>query len=204
MTTGTSGVQRALSRCDSVTSPIRQTLSSSGSADPAERDEGLRGCKAKATPASHLLASRRTFEPPPARCQLRAGSPLSPAGSWFDGLVTDRIPYRVKCGYSIPGAGVRHRTSWPLAIMSITDIEVRVRGRGILSRLGLEALPTQEVVSAQALTGRFGRGLVLEVRASKTPWYIFTFRAKEVLDALKNAGVDILPGSRRVGFWDQI
>lgn len=117
--------------------------------------------------------------------------------------MTYRIPYRFKCGYSVPGAGVRHRTSWPLAILSITDIEVRVRGRGILSRLGLETLPTPDVVSAQALTGRFGGGVVLEVPAGE-PWYVFTFRANEVLDALKQAGVAILPGSRQVGFWDQV
>ena len=82
-------------------------------------------------------------------------------------------------------------------------MEIRIRGRGIISRLGSAPLPIHDAASAQAMRGRFGKGVVIDVRAGK-PWYIFTFRPGDVLRALKAVGVNILPGSRRVGFRDEI
>ena len=119
MTTGTSGVRRALSRCDSVTSPIRQTLSSSGSADPAERDEGLRGCKAKATPATHRLASRRTLKPPPARCRSCSG-PWGPA--WLAANLGAKH-YRAVAGSR---SGRTGRATWPLTLAELEEATATV------------------------------------------------------------------------------
>jgi hypothetical protein len=107
------------------------------------------------------------------------------------------------CGYNIPKDGVRLRTSWPLAMLSVTGNEIRIRGRGPFRRLGTDhVLRVDQVNAAQAVRSRFGGGVVIEARAGD-PWYVFAVRPGAVLDGLRSAGVNILAGSRRITVWDQ-
>jgi hypothetical protein len=121
-------------------------------------------------------------------------------GRRADGRADGRFP----CGSNIPGRGVRLRTSWPLAELVISEYELRLESRGPLRRLGgADIVRLHDVTSAQALTSRFGGGVLITISEGE-PWYIFTFRPERVLEALRAIGTHVSPGVRRISIWDQM
>jgi hypothetical protein len=88
--------------------------------------------------------------------------------------------------------------------VSIDAAEIRLQGRGLLRRFGPnDVLPIDHVADAQAVRGRFGGGIALNLHRGE-PWYIFTFDPDPILGALRMARVNVLDGVRRLRVSDEM
>ncbi len=85
----------------------------------------------------------------------------------------------------------------------MTEKEIRVTERSLLRRLGPDHVLALDQVTAAQANSRRRRGITIQPEQGP-PWYIYLFRADELLDALRSAGVNILSGTRRVTIWDEL